>query len=89
MAAPDFLKDALVDIDQRLEVVEGKLKALAGEAGLRRLPPDITVAIKRRSAAIGHTRQNLRDIPSMLTRETGRERMGRAANTQPAQKEKT
>jgi hypothetical protein len=57
---PDPLKRELAEVDQMLEVVQGKLKTVSGKADLQGLPK-VALHVKRKNAAIGHAREDLRD----------------------------
>jgi hypothetical protein len=68
MALPESLKRELAEVDQMLEVVQGKLKTIAGQADLAGLPK-VAIHVKRKNGAIGHSRKDLRDQTPRIAAE--------------------
>lgn len=60
MSLPASLKRELDDVDQMLEVVQGKLMAISGSAA-RAGFKDTALLVKRKNGAIGHARRGLRE----------------------------
>jgi hypothetical protein len=68
---PESLKRELDEVDQMLEVVQGKLMTISGRAGKAGLPKT-AVHVKRKNGAIGHARVDLREQTPRIAGEEQR-----------------
>lgn len=67
-------KDHLDRLDHGLSSCQTELKSLYGQATFDKLPSEITFMLERKAIALGHLRDQLRDIPAIMDRVEEEER---------------
>lgn len=73
MSLPEPFKRELDEVDQMLEVVQGKLMAVSGSAA-RAGYKETALLVKRKNGAIGHARRDLREGAPRKAAEDGAKR---------------